>query len=474
MPTLPKILAPSGTYLSGVPDADIARKIRFGGRSEDYSVYNTSTQQYESAKTGKPWHGKVVGGYAINGKFSSKPSPDMPPEPGAEPVQFTVTKTVKQPEIATATAGTLANQQKVATQTATGFQDFLNQAREINAQNKTQLAKDQAAFDTSKIESQLPAINADYRAGQEGVTSDIVTRNKDYAQQTQDLLNRLSDANKTYAANAQAVADQAYQKAMKRNSLYQLASGTPTSASGAATNRAIKAYADINTPLQRELADRAYSQLVNVERPFQRELYGNDMGVYNRESGLLSDFANRDEATAKYLQNLKMQVAGMSRQQAMSYLNSLGVPLELGQRLISGDIANLSNLQRLDEASNYYTVQTPFDPSRLPPVQSFPLSYPTRTDRPSVPSFSTGGIPTANVGAQAPVGDSAPPILGYDKSSWDTPQLRLMRQAAAKYGVSSPGYLDNPHYNYGTTGGGYIAPEGTRAENETLAKLGLI
>lgn len=468
----PKLLGPGGAYMTGTPSIDAARKIRFGGATDDYAVYNTQKQAYESAKTGNPWDGKVVGGYAIGGKFSSTPGPGMG-EPAASPVQFTVTKTVKQPEVATATGNLLQNQQQVASQTATGFQDFLNQAREINAQNKIQLGKDQAAFDTSRIESQLPAIDAEYRTGQAGVTAGMVDRNKSYADATQGLLDRMTAENRAYEANAQAVADRAFAQATKRNSLYQLSSGTPTSGSGNMSNRAIRAYADINVPLQRELADRRYSQLVNIERPYMRELYGNDMGILNRESALLSDFAGRDEATAKYLQNLKMQVAGMSRQQAQSYLASLGIPLELGQRLIAGDIANLSGIQRLDDAANFYTVQTPFDDSRLPQIQSFPITYPSRSYLPSVPNLPSVPYPAAAVPGVGADGLPRKNPLAPDYSSWYSAPLLAYRDAAAKtLPLTAP--ANNPFYSYGTTGTGYIAPEGTAETNARLRALGLI
>lgn len=455
---MPNILSPggaTGSYLSGVPDAAQARKIRYGGATEDYAVYNTAKQAYESAKSGTPWHGKVVGGYAVHGKFSSTPSADMPAEAGSSPVQFTVTKTVKQPEVATATGNLLKNQQQVASQTATGFQDFLNQAREVNAQNKTQLGKDQAAFDTTKIEGQLPAINSDYRNAQNDITGSIVDRNKTYADQTQGVLDRLTAANKTYEANAQAVADRAFAAATKRNSLYQLTSGTPTSGSGNMSNRAIRAYSDINIPLQRELADRNYSQIANIERPYQRELYGNDMGVFNRESALASDFAGRDEGTAKYLQTLKMQVAGMSRQQALSYLTGLGLPLELGQRLIAGDVANLGGIQRLDDAANFYTAQTPFDASRLPSIQSFPVSYPGRSYSPSVPSYPVAGVPAA-------AGPARANPLAPDYSSWNTAPMLAARTADAArraIPVAAPAYTPDGYSGY-PVGSSYLPSSG--------------
>lgn len=438
--------------LAGDTANDIARKIRFGSAAADYAVFNTLTQKYESAKSGSPWHGKVVGGYAIQGKFSQNPSADMPVEGGAQPVGFTTTKTVKQPEIATATGNLLNAQQQQQTQTATNFKDFLNQAREINTQSRDQLAKDQAAFDTSKIETQLPANDLAYSTRQNEITSNIAGRNKDFAAQTNDVLARLTAGNAAYETAAQGVADRAYGAATKRNSLYQLASGTPTSGSGAMTNRAIKAYQDVNVPLQRELADRRYSQIANIERPYQNQLYGNDMTLMNRESALASDYAGRADNTAKFLQNLRMQVAGMSRAQAQDYLLKLGMPLEIGQRIIAGDISNLAGIQRLDEMANYYTVQTPFDESRLPAVNSYPVSYPSRSYTPdSTPQLPTTSNPVV-AGSYGGVNQDGTPRtnpLGQDYSSWYTPQLLAMRQAAAARAAIPRPITASPIGDYG-------------------------
>ncbi len=319
--------------------------------------------------------------------------------------QFDVTKTVKQPGIANATDSLLAQQQQQAAQTASAFQSFLNEARDVNAANKAQLAKDQAAFDTSRVEAQLPQVDARYQTNQNNITTDIEKRNADFATETADTLNRLRAENDRYAAAARGVADKAIANANVRTNLYQLTSGTPTSGSGALTNRYIRNVNDIEAPLQRELSLRNYDLIANTERGYDRELYGQDQALLGRRSSLEADFAARTTDTAKYLNNLRMQVAGMSRAQADSYLRSLGLPFDISQRIISGDIANLSGIQQLDDRANYYTVNTPFDDSRIPQVVtptyaapqrnylSNPSSYTAPQVLPSTPSPAVAGAP---------------------------------------------------------------------------------
>lgn len=425
-----------GVNVGGGTDAEKARKIRFGNATEDYAVFNTGTQRYESAKTGTAWTGAIRGtpSFAKNGALTAAPvaEPQLP--------QFTVTQTQKQPGIANATGNLLGQQQQQATQTANMFQSFLNEARDVNAASKTQLAKDQASFDTSKLETQLPQINRSYETNQTAITGDMAARNKSYADETAATLARLNAENSRYEAAARGVADKAIANATARTNLYQLTSGTPTSGSGNLTNRYIRAAADIETPLQRELSARRYSQITDIERPYQRELYGQDQSLLGRQSALETDYASRQADTARYLSDLKMRVAGMSRAQAQDYLRNLGLPLEISQRLIAGDIANLSGIQNLDERANFYTTNTLFDESRLPQINTPSYAMPTR-------NYSPGGdvvptVPREVTYSPSPAVAGAPSPGSYVNGRY-TPNALSQRTTA--YGTPVP-YVPNPFY----------------------------
>ena len=184
----------------------------------------------------------------------------------------------------------------------------------------------------------------------------------------------------------------------------------------------MRAVSDIEVPLQRELSARRYGQIADVERQYQRELYGQDQALLARESGLAADFAGRDENTARYLNDLRMKVAGMARNQAQDYLRGLGLPFDMAQRIIAGDIANLGGIQALDERANYYTVATPYNESRLPQVSSPAYVSPSRgyvgggVEVPNtsyVPPAVREGVNPAVAGAPTRVGDGASPYRPY-------------------------------------------------------------
>ena len=413
------ILSPGDVLYPGDPSVAKARQIRYGDAPEDYAIYNAQTKRYESAKTGQAWTGAIRGtnAFANNGAWTDK-DPGGASQPALP--EFTTIKTEKQPGIATATGGLLDTFKKNATSTGTAFDSFLSEARDVNAKAKVQLGKDQAAFDTSKLETQLPKINEDYRATQTNLTGQMKASNADYAKQTADTIARLNDENAKYEAAARAAADKAVSNATARVNLYQLTSGTPTSGSGNLTNRYMRAVSDVEIPLQRELSARRYGQIADIERPYQRELYGQDQALLARESALTTDYALRDENTARYLSDLRMRVAGMARNQAQDYLRGLGLPFEMAQRIIAGDISNLGGLQALDERANYYTVATPYQDTRLPQVNTPAYVSPSR-------GYIGGGV-------------------GVPDASYVPPAVREGVSAAV---AGAPGAAPEPATNYG-------------------------
>jgi hypothetical protein len=435
------------------------------------------TNEGASTNTGRSYTaGTGTGGVAPSATGMAAAPSGMPVSAGTPRAvtpavpEFTVTRTVKNPAITGAVDAAIANQQTTGQQLTKTFQDFMEEARQINAQAKTQLAKDQQAFNTTNIERELPAINRNYEAGQNQVSADIAASNRDYAAETRATLERLSNENRAYETAAQAVAAQAVAQAQKRNNLFQLTTGTPTSNSGAMTNRAIRAYQDINVPLQRELSDRRYRQISDIERPLNRELYGNDQALLARQSSLESDFAGRQADTARYLQTLKMQVAGMERAQAQDYLRNLGLPFEIAQRVISGEIANLGALQGLDQAANFYTLNTPFDSSRFPELQYFPLNTPQRDylpRDPQLPNLNSNPVPSGggNGGFVPPAAQNrsdpvniayfretgAWPDQRYDQATWMRIYFRQRNTPRNSSGITvQNGVADLPNdYSFG-------------------------
>jgi hypothetical protein len=192
-----------------------------------------------------------------------------------------------------------------------------------------------------------------------------------------------------YQTAAQGVAGQAYANALKNINLYQLTSPTATSGSGALDNRYIAAYANINLPLQQQLAQMQIgttNQLYGLGSNLQNQYLGNLQSQYAGQGALNSDLATRstsanqyltglDQNTAQNIQALQQQVATMQPQVALQYLQAMGVPLQTAQQIISGNTQNLSQLTGLDQQANAYNFVSPYSyqgPSYASPRVSAP------------------------------------------------------------------------------------------------------
>lgn len=435
-----------------------------------YQQLGTSTATQKPRVGGNAVSGALPGTIPVAGQVAGAvTAPQLQTAPATP--QFTVTRTEKNPALSGAVDSAIQSQQQASTQLQKSFQDYLTEAREVNAQAKQQLAKDQAAFDTTRIEQRLPAINRQYQTTQDSITGDIERRNAEYEARLAETVGRLNNENRTYETAAQGVASQAVAQALRRNNLYQLNSSTPTSNSGNLTNRAIQAYIDVNTPLQRELSARRYSQISDIERGMDREVYGIDQSLLGRRSSLASDYAGRESDTERYLQSLRQQVAGMSRAQAQDYLRQLQVPIEVAQRIMGGEIANLGALQGLDERANFYTLNTPFDSSRIPNSPYFPIEggsrryYPDTSTSPEMlpgqPSISgtSGGaggfVPPAARDRSSPTNLAYRQETGFwpdenfDQLRWNQIYFRLQNGRGTP---SLSGVVDLPNdYAFGRT-----------------------
>lgn len=435
-------------------------------------VLDPVTGLYKSSKTGAIWNGSVTN---ANGTSSTVQNGKLLPQDayGNTLPVFTTTQTVKQPGIAAAANNLLSTNNTDTAALTKSFTDYLNEAKTLGDQGATQLTKDQAAVDptdtinrlntdSTNTADALNANNRNYVANQNQVQSDVANENTAAATTSANRIAALKtnlDANNAqYEAASQAVAQQAWNKAQQGLSIYQLGSGTPTSASGNLSNRAIRAYTAINVPLQQDLANRATAETQTLDQQQQQADAQNYQDLINQYSGkanLNSDVANRIGTTAQYtgnldattaaqIQQLKTSTAGMSRAQAATYLQQLGIPFSVGQQVIAGQIQNLAGIQNVDANANYYTANTPYDPSRVP----------------SAPTFSSG-VPQRNYSPQAPIGINngvrsyAPAPVTANGQPAPTP---APGQPAAPYGYGQNGvqlqYADTPGSGLTNMGGG--------------------
>lgn len=395
----------------------------------DHPIFDQATGLFKSGKTGVVWNGPVTQangsmGHAQNGKL-------LPTDAYGNvlPVITPVT-TVKQPEIAAA-GNALLGSPAASVSTGKSFTDYLTEAKAVNDQSKVQLATDQAAVNPDATIARLntgaaattATLNSNdrsYAGNQQNVLGKVAAENTTSADTTTARLAKLKSdldtQNAQYEKSAQDVAGQAWNRAQQQLKLYQLGSSTPTSSSGNLSNRYLRSYANINIPLQQELAARRYAQTGALDVQQQQadaDRYNHLISQFGAEGALNTDLANRTGATAQYtgnldastalqVQQLRQATAGMSRAQASQYLQQLSVPFDVGQHVLSGDIANLTGAQNVELGANFYSVNTPYDASRIPnsvaPIPSLPRNY--------APALSTPSYAPPAAGFSSPSGPS--------------------------------------------------------------------
>lgn len=331
--------------------------------------------------------------------------------PGAAPAEdpnssVSLLHQVKSQPIADAAAGLGTATAAAATATTKSFKDYLAEAHDQNAKNAAQIETDRKTLnDTSAYEQQLKDINAQYSAASHGTNQQIIDSNNQYQQTQQKTVQQLAEENARYEAAAQAVAGQAVAAANGQNKLYQAASGTPTSDSGDMRARAIQAYLGVNTPLQADLSNRRLNQITNVMMPLNREYNTNRLQqLEGFQQPMDQSIASMGTASANTVESLKASLAGRSLNESIAYMQSMGIPFQVMQQVLSGNINNLAGLSAIDQGNTFYGLAQPYNNPNisLPTYTGAPVGRP-QNNQPNAP-VNYGPQPVSNPGNGAPTG----------------------------------------------------------------------
>jgi hypothetical protein len=441
----------------------------------------SASGQWVSSATGQPWHGSYQNPNGTTQFYSNGSQVQDIGQVGIQKPQIGVQQINKNPAISSQVAGAVDQNAQNTGMFQKSFSQYLQEAQNIGSQAPGQLAQAEAAINPAPTISRLNAdvggatssLNTtlnNYVNSQNQNQGNIASANQNY-ENTQNtnlatLGKNLTTENQNYATAAQNVAAQAYANALKQTNLYQLQSGTPASGSGALSNRYIADYNAVNLPLQADLANRSIAttnQLYGLGSNLQNQYLGNLQTQYAGVGSLNQDVANRftsgnqyltglDQQTAQYVQGLQQQVASMSPQLAMSYLQSMGVPMQMAQQIISGNTANLSQLTGLDQQANWYNAITPYQ-NNAPTFSSPRVNMPTA---PTQPWTANGGVANGGLLDQA---NSQMGSLGQMQQNWlQSPpgQAWLAQNKTATSGSNNYGVSGNP-YLFGPTptGGDY-------------------
>lgn len=387
----------------------------------DYPLFDASTGKLISRKTGKPWVGAMPPGW-VNpyGSAASAASaqgvqvPYAPPgtmiNPNDPTQRYKPVDIVKSPDIAKGQEDLMKTFQDSAAASLKDFNTYLS-----NFKNDLTAARTagKAATDPATIAQDIASMRGQqeqYASGLQGDVSQLSDINRASAAAEQGIVTQANAILPQYDAAAKAVADQQMQEVVRNLSRYKMGTGTPTSAGGDEARILAAEAAKVYAPFEQAKIDRQLNLLTGLALPVQRD-------ITNRATYAASQFNPQAQgeifrsgrATERDVQNLRDTVASMSYQQALQFMQAAGIPANIMQQILSGQISQLGALGQLEDQSRYRGLQDvlgvyPSQPmgfsNRTPPLPNYPSRYPgtSNTLNPgNAPLTVDGGGPLGNI-----------------------------------------------------------------------------
>lgn len=419
----------------------------------DYGVYDTATGIVKSIKTGKPWTGKeprtgntYTNGVAATGTGQGVQVPGTNTfiNPNDPAQRYKPVDIVKSPDISAGEQNLLKTFTDSAANSLKDFNDYLKNFKSdlssarTAAGAATDIGPTVAALQSQQQDysralgqdvQQLTAANAADAAAQRGIVGEA----RGLLPRYDEAVNRIGDYQQQQMANL--VAKKHAGMGLSSDEEAQLAAGV----------------AAVRLPLEQAKIGQAYNVLSNYALPVQRDIAGNLRSQITQFQPMVQgqQFTTAHGVTMD-IQALKSQVANMTYQQALAFMQAQGVPVQVQQAILSGQIGQLGQIAALEDASRYRGLQ-----DILSPVLSQPVNYsvgPTGPMAPArVPNY-LGGVP----GGNQPVSVGAPGA-NYNPTGYDPTTGRYTFNAGGSQGAPNytpTGYDPNTgqYYFNGQTG----------------------
>ena len=331
-------------------------------------VYSTNPQTGQSTNQSGLTPGQVAGNQLLN-------------------TTQTVGET-KSPAIAAATQNLLTNNQNVENSATTTFDQYLAQAQAAQNTIGKQVATDTSNLNAlpSSTAAALNSINQNYANTTGNISNQYANINAGNAATVAGDISQLGTINQNYETAAQNVANQAVSNAGQKIAAYQGASGTPTSDSSGLQEQYENAYTAINLPLQQQLYGQQLSQLQNYITPLQQQLYGQNVAqAVNYDTTSAQNIAQMQTGSAEQIAALTQAVAGKGVNEALQYMTSLGIPLQVAQTVLSGSTSNLATLSGVNLGNTNYGIAGDYQ-SAIGGLPTFPNQQQPNTNRGGTPA----------------------------------------------------------------------------------------
>lgn len=373
-------------------------------------VWDSVNGIWINPRTKKPFSGrKKDGTYVTNGISQGRNNPANYPaniDPNDPKQRYQAVEIPKAPDISAATKDLVQQFKDTAEQSLKGFDQHLKDftsgvtnagkaaTTAITAAGPTAdaLAKQQANLSTALTSAQTRYAN---------LNADTAARERGAVQEAKDLL-------PSYDAAGQAIADRQLAEVEKNLSRYKVGSGTPMSAGGDESRILAQGAADVMLPLKQAEINRRYDIISGLELPTTQDIAGRETARIGQFDPMVAgQIYQTGTATTQQLQALKEHVAGMSFDTAERTLRDMGIPSQLINQVLQGNIGSLTGLAGLEDMSNYRGLQDRLGANVSQPIyydQSVPgypapsRYNPTRTGNTPAPNVNLGGNAPLQVG----------------------------------------------------------------------------
>lgn len=395
----------------------------------DYPVIDAGTGNLVSAKTGQSWTGPIPGQPA--------PSTVNPNDPN----RYQAVEVIKSPAIAGATNTLMDSFKQGADITNKGWKDFFDEAKNAQAANREAFNREQRYFDVQPTADELRSGNERFASLSRDIGGRYGAVDANYEARMRELLAQAEGVLPQYDEAARAIANQQFAANAGMVSRYKAGSGTPMSLGSSEIAMLNRAARDAYLPFEREKIARRLGLITDLSMPLEREFATRDSARLADEYGREQYLSERNAETVKQIKQLELAVAGMSRQQAESYLRSLGLPSQIAQEILSRHIANLGGLAQLEEGSRYRGLQDTQGINLTPAVGynmsmgSFPTIPPNRY-RPNIDGEDDRG--------NGRTGDSNFSLPSYPSMSLEEDAVRRYANANPQ-SIVAPGVVDLPN-----------------------------
>lgn len=394
-----------------------APNVTVGG--DDYPVWGTGSNQglLVYRKSGLPYSGvepssgkNFQGGREVKPPAGQQfiPGTTTPIDPNNPNQRYQAVNVDKNKPVEQATDSLLQDFKKTAGSAVQDFGSYLNDFKsQVGSANASGRA---AVGNIGNTAADLQAQQSRYSGSLDNAVSHAAQNNSDVAAREAEILRQEQENNRVGMNNALTASERMQLGQLNQQvSRYKIAGGTPTSMGSDELAMQAAGARQIAIPIELQRVQNAQNILQNTALPIAQQDAARDAQFWQSfVPGVAGTQYQSAQQTTMQIQKLKELAVTLGYDNAMKYMQSIGVPTQIQQQILSGQIGNLGGLNQLYSGSRYQGLQ-----DVLGANVSQPANYSVQTGGLPQPRYPDIGIPQTDLGQpNAPVTYNANPNAG--------------------------------------------------------------